>query len=192
MHVEPHHTAEELAELIRAEAEAKRARRLSAVRLDLMGQTAPAIAVQVLLSERQVRTWVARYNADGLGGPGDLPGRGRKGPLDAEQRRRLGERLEAGPTPDGGACAFRGEDVRRVLEKEFGVPRGLDAAYDLMHRLGFEPPRPRPRHPQADPAAQEAFERNSRRSSPRSPRRTPRRRSRCGSRTRRGSASRGR
>jgi transposase len=162
MHVDPHHTAEELAELIRRETRARRARRLSAVRLALLGQTAPAIALQVLLSERQVRTWVARYNAHGLAGLDDLPGRGRKGPLGAAQERRLKKRLEAGPTPADGVCAFRGEDVRRILEQEFGVLRSLDSAYDLMHKLGFEPLRPRPRHPGADDQAQEAFKKSSR------------------------------
>ena len=81
MHVEPHHTAEQLAGMTRAEARAKRARRLSAVRLALLGQTAAAITGQVLRSERQVRTWVARYNAEGLAGLDDLKGRGRQGPL---------------------------------------------------------------------------------------------------------------
>jgi len=163
MRVEPHRSAEELARLIRSETRAKRARRLSAVRLALLGQAAAAIAQQVLLSERQVRTWVARYNAGGLDGLDDRPGRGRKGPLSAEQERRLGQRLDAGPTQADGVCAFRGEDVRRILRKEFGVLRSLDSAYDLMHKLGFEPLRPRPRHPQADPVAQEAFKKSSRR-----------------------------
>jgi transposase len=192
MRVEPHHTAEQRADLIRAEARAKRARRLSAVRLALLGQPAPAIAAQVLLSERQVRTWVARYNAHGLGGLADLPGRGRKGPLDAEQGQRLKERLLAGTTPADGCCAFRGRDVRRILEEEFGVLRCLDAVYGLLHRLGLEPLRPRPRHPKGDPAEPEAFKKSSRGSPPRPRRPTPASASRSGSRTRRASASRGR
>ena len=192
MHVEPHHTAEQLADLIRAEARAKRARRLTAVRLALLGHAAPAIAAQVLLSQRQVRTWVSRYNANGLDGLADLKGRGRRGPLDPEQQQRLKRRLLAGPTSADGCCAFRGRDVRRILQEEFGVLRCLDAAYALMHRLGLEPLRPRPRRPKGDPAQQEAFKKSSPRPSPRRKRPTPDRRSRCGSRTRRGSASRGR
>ncbi len=191
MHVEPHHTAEHLADLIRAEARAKLARRLTAVRLALLGQAAPAIAAQVLLSERQVRTWVARYNANGPGGLADLAGRGRSGPLDAEPRQRLKSRLLAGPTRADGCCAFRGRDVRRILQEAFGILRCLDAVYALMHRLGLEPLRPRPRHPKGDPARQEAFKKSSPRPSPRRRRPTPAGASRCGSRTRRGSASRG-
>ena len=48
MHVEPHHTADELAELIRTERRAKVACRLSAVRLAVLGHTALDVAERVL------------------------------------------------------------------------------------------------------------------------------------------------
>jgi transposase len=192
MHVEPHHTAEELAALIRSEAAAKLARRLTAVRLVLLGQTPEQAGPQVLLSARQVRTWVNRYNAEGPAGLADKAGRGRKGPLTAEQEQALKRRVQAGPTPADGVCALRGEDVRRVLEKELGVLRGLQAVYNLLHRLGLEPLRPRPRHPKGDEAAREAFKKSSPRSSPRWRRPTPASASRSGSRTRPASASRAR
>jgi transposase len=192
MHVEPHHTPDQLAALIRSEPRAKVARRLTAVRLALLGQTAPAIAAQVFLSDRQVRTWVARYNAGGTQALADRPGRGRRGPLTAAQEQGLRERLRAGPTPADGVCTLRGEDVRRILAEEFGVLRSLQAVYDLLHRLGFEPLRPRPRHPKADPEAQAAFKKRSPASWRRSRPPARPRRSRSGSRTRRGSGSRGR
>ena len=192
MLVTPHHTAEQLAELIRAESRAKTARRLTAVRLALLGHTAADAAGRVLLSERQVRTWVARYNAAGTAGLADAAGRGRKPPLDAAQAARLAERLRAGPTPADGVCTLRGEDVRRILREEFGVLRCLQAVYDLLHRLGFEPLRPRPRHPSADAEARAAFKKVSPRSSPRSGRPGRASGSRYGSRTRPASASRAR
>lgn len=166
MHVEPHHTPDQLAELIGAERRAKVARRLDAIRLTLLGHTAAEVAKRVLVTDRQVRTWVARYNDGGADALGDRPGRGRKGPLTGPDVERLKARLRAGPTDaDGGVCALRGEDVVRILKAEFGVTRSLSAVYDLQHRLGFEPLRPRPRHPKADPAAQERFKRGSRRGS---------------------------
>ncbi len=190
MHVEGHHTAAELAELIRAEARGKVTRRLTAVRLALLGHTAAQAAAAALLSERQVRTWVARYNAGGAEALADLAGRGRKAPLDAAQRVTLAARLRAGPTPADGVCTLRGVDVRRILRDEFGVARCLQAVYDLLHRLGFEPLRPRPRHPSASAEAQAAFKKASPSSSPGQQPRTPARPSRSGSRTRPGSASR--
>jgi transposase len=161
MHVEPRDTPEALADRIRAEADARVARRLMAVRLAMIGQTAPEIVPQTLISKRQVYAWVARYNAEGIDGLDDREGRGRKGPLDAAQGRALVARLRAGPTEADGVCAFAGEDVRRILRDELGVVRSLQAVYDLLHRLGFEPLRPRPRHPRADAEEQEAFKKSS-------------------------------
>jgi transposase len=192
MHVEAHDTPEALAELIRHEPRARVARRLMAVRLALLGRAASAIAAEVLLSERQVRTWVARYNEGGAAAQADRPGRGRRGPLPAADEGRLRDRLRAGPTDADGVCTLRGEDVRRILRDEFGVVRSLQATYDLLHRLGFEPLRPRPRHPAADAPAQEAFKKASPSGSRPSPPSGPASGSRSGSRTRPASARRGR
>lgn len=162
MHVEAHHTADQLAELIRAQPRAKVARRLTAVRWALLGHTAADVAERVLLSERQVRAWVARYNDGGTDALADRVGRGRKPPLTDDQQRQFKDRLRAGPTgADGGVCTLRGEDVRLLLAKEFNLVRSLQAVYDLLHRLGFEPLRPRPRHPKADPGAADRFKRAS-------------------------------
>src|SRR5947199_1471572 len=118
MHVEARHTAERLAELIRVEPHAKVARRLAAVRLALLGHTAPQVAEEVFLSERRVRTWVARYNVGGPDALADRPGRGRQGPLATDQEDRLKDRLRAGPTDADGVCTPRGRDVRRILADE--------------------------------------------------------------------------
>lgn len=161
MHVEAHHTADQLAELIRAQSQAKVARRLSAVRLALLGRTAVDVGERVLLSERQVRVWVARYNEGGTDALADRTGRGRKPPLTGDQEQQLKNRLRAGPIDADGVCTLRGEDVRRILKAEFGLTRSLQAVYDLLHRLGFEPLRPRPRHPKSDPVAAERFKKAS-------------------------------
>lgn len=163
MNVQPRHAPEELAALIRAEPRAKVARRLAAVRLALLGHGAAAIGEQALLSQRQVRTWIGRYNQGGAVALADRAGRGRKGPLTAEQQGRLEGRLRAGATPADGVCSLRGRDARAILRRELGALRSLDAVYALMHRLGFEPLRPRPRHPKGGEAARGAFKKSSRR-----------------------------
>jgi transposase len=157
MHVEPHCTADELAVWIRAERRPGVVRRLNAIRLALLGDTAPDIAEDMLSSERAVRGWVARYNAGGPAALIDRAGRGRKILLSADQQEQLKARLRAGPTVADEVCTLRGKEVRRILADEFGVLRSLAATYDLLHRLGFEPLRPRPRHPKASDAEQEAF-----------------------------------
>src|ERR1700744_710688 len=98
MHVEAHDTPERLAELIRSEPRARVARRLMAVRPAMAGRTAPEIVPPGPPSQRQVYAWVARYNGGGAAALADRPGRGRKGPLSADDEERLKGRLRAGPT----------------------------------------------------------------------------------------------
>jgi transposase len=192
MHVAPLHTPDELRALIRAEKRARVTRRLQAVLAAREGETADAIGERVQLSDRAVHRWVGRYNASGLAGLADKPGRGRKKPLTPGQEETFKARIRAGATVADGVCALRGEDVRTILRAEFGVVRGLQATYDLLHALGFSCLRPRPKHPKADPAAQEAFRKKRPTPSPGSPPPTPAKPSRSGSRTRPGSAKRGR
>ena len=162
MHVEPHHTDVELDRLIAKERHAVRAKRLRAVRLALGGFDAPAVAERTGYSRRSVQTWVARYNAAGMPGLDDAPGRGTKPPLDAEQEKRFRVRVEAGPTAADGVATLRGEDFRRVLKDEFGIVRSLGAVYYLLHRLGYSSLIPRPRHPKGDPAKREEFQKSCR------------------------------
>ena len=192
MHVEAHHTTDELRELIRRETRARIARRLQAVLGALEGATSPALAARVQMSERTVRECIFDYNREGLGGLEDRPGRGRKKALTDAQEELLKARLRAGATAADGVCTLRGEDVRRILREEFQVVRSLQTAYNLLHKLGFSVLQPRPQHPAADPAAQEEFKKNSRTSSTKSLPATRRARSKSGSKTKPGSAKRAR
>ena len=157
MHVEEHESLEELRELARRQKRAREHLRFRAVVLAREGKTAPQIAGALGCGRRPAQEWVRRYNAGGVAAlaEGRRPGRpARLAP------RRVGElkaRLDAGPTPADGTCAFHGEDVRRILGQEFGVVLKLSAVYGLLHRLGYSRLCPRPRHPDADPAAREAF-----------------------------------
>ncbi len=60
MHVESHHSLEELKRLERGERDARRARRLRIVILAIEGFTAPAVAMSVGLSRRVCQSWVQR------------------------------------------------------------------------------------------------------------------------------------
>jgi transposase len=192
MHVADHLGLEQLQALADQEAGKTRFLRLRAVILALGGRSAPEIAQALGAGRRTVQEWVKRYNAEGLDGLVDRPGRGRPCRLTEPQLARLRDRIDAGPAPEDGACTLRGPEVRALLEREFGVAYSPAAVYFLLHRLGYEPLDPRPRHIKADPAAQEEFKKKSTTGSARSPAPTPASGSRSGSRTRRGSARRGR
>lgn len=192
MRVADHHSEQRLQQLADQEPRADLAKRLRTVTLAKRGYTAPEIATCTGFSRRVVQTWVARYNSQGLAGLQTQAGRGRKPPLTPAQAEQLKRRLDAGPLPEDGVCTLRGKDVRRILEREFGQLRSLNAVYGLLHRLGYSSLVPRPQHPQADPAAQEEFKKNSATDSPRSKRSIPAAGSKSSTKTKRGSANKGR
>lgn len=141
-----------LEELVRAERDALRRDRCRAVLLALEGGPAPQIARTLGRSRRSVQDWVYAYRDGGIGAlePGKSTGRPAKLPREKEQA--LRERVKAGPTgADGGVCVLRGEDVRRILEREFGAAYTLQGVYDLLERLNLSCLVPRPRHRKNDP-----------------------------------------
>jgi transposase len=192
MHVADRLPLDELRALAGAATEKRRFLRLRAVILASEGRTAPEVAAALGCSRRAAQGWVARYNAEGPDGFGERPRPGRPSFLTPEMADRLRLRIDAGPAPEDGTCTLRGPEVRALLGREFGVLYSLPAVYALLHRLGYSCLDPRPRHKKADPEAQEEFKKKSGAGSTTSPAPTPAGGSRSGSRTRRGSARRGR
>lgn len=163
MHVEDRVELAELKRLVRAEKDVRLARRIQMVVLAIEGHTAPAIAMSLGMSRRSCQHWVGQFNERGLDGLHDKPGRGKPPLLTSAEQQRLEERIKAGPTPEDGVCTFRGKDIQRILETEFGKVRTLNAVYYLLHQMGYSSLVPRPRHRKSDPEAQAAFKKNSRR-----------------------------
>ena len=60
-----------------------------------------------------------------------------------------------------GIVAWRGGDVRAMVEQRFGVKLALSSIYWLLGELPLSALVPRPRHSEADPAAQAAFQQTS-------------------------------
>jgi len=184
---------QELDQLIGKCKDAVRRQRLRLIRWSLAGLTAEQVAQRSGLCRRQVQNWLQRFNAEGLTGLEDRPGRGRPCPLSVEQQQQLYARLAAGPTAADKVCTLRGEDIQRILREEFGVLRTLSAVYHLLHALGYSSLVPRPRHVQADAARQEHFKKTScHSSSTRSAVPTRNSRSKSSFKTKRGSANKAR
>lgn len=161
MKVADHHGLEELEAWERREPVARRRVRLRTLVLAKRGRTAPQIVEALGISRRSVQRVVERYNREGLAVLDDRPGRGRKQRLSEDQVDAFRQRVDAGPTEVDGVCAFTGEHLRGVLEREFGVLYSLNGVYALLHRHGYSCLMPRPRHEDADPAAQAAFQKTS-------------------------------
>lgn len=116
------------------------------------------IAERVDRSRQFVDQWVRRYRTGGLDAIGAKKQPGRRAKLTAEQDERLRARLDAGPRPADKVCTLRGQDVRRIVEAEFGVVYTPGGIYDLLKRLDYSSLKPRPCHRKNDPAKAAAFE----------------------------------
>jgi transposase len=153
MNVRAHHPKDlrRLSDIIRKEADAKQRDRYRAVLLALEGQTTEVIMTTLDRSRRFVQRWVYVYRDGGIDAicPKRQSGRPRKltGPEEAQLR----ERVLAGVKPEDGVCSLRGQDIRRIINNEFGVEYSLPAVYVVLHRLGLSCLQPRPRHKKNDP-----------------------------------------
>jgi transposase len=157
MFVADHHTPDQLHHLAQAIPQKRLWRRAQAVVLAQQGRTAQDIADALGCSLKAVKNWVAQYNRGGIEALRERPRTGRPRSLAPEQYPRLRQRLDSPPTPEDGVCTLRAADVRRILERDFGVTMGRQAVYDLLHRLGYSDLMPRPHHEDANPEVQEFF-----------------------------------
>jgi transposase len=157
MFVADHQTLEQLHDLVQAIPQKRLWRRVQTVVLATQGWTAQDIADALGCSLKAVKNWVGQYNRGGIQALHERPRSGRPLRLDPQEYPRLKQRLEDPPRPEDGVCTFRGRDVQRILEQEFGVLMSLQAVYDLLARFGYSSLMPRPQHEDANPEVQEFF-----------------------------------
>lgn len=151
--IETELTERDLARQAREEPDARVRQRILAIRLLVMGYTAPKAAPVVGLKERQVRNWVHRFQAEGLAGLRDRPRPGQPKHLPTEKE----EAFKAHIRRPARGRILRGPDIQRLLNEGFGAKYSLGGVYFLLHRLGFSSLSPRPLHPQTDKTAQDDF-----------------------------------
>ena len=179
MNVTPHQLADldELRRRIRTEANAKQRDRYRAVLLALEGQTTPAIMDKLDRSKNFVQRWVYVYRDAGLKAV-----RATKPPGITPKLPRTEEQSFLNRIRDAGRI-LRGRDIVGLLEQEFGVCYTLQGAYDLLHRLDYEPLKPRPVNPKKDPEDEQAWKRHAPLLSKPCETPTQTRTSKCGSKT---------
>ena len=146
-----------LAERIDSERNARQRDRYRVVELALSGIETLEIAEAVKRPRKFVQDWVYRYRDKGREGLILKKQSGRPSKLKAEKIELLKRRLDAGATEKDGVCTLRGQDIRRILELEFGAVYKLSSVYELLDRLKYSPLRPRPSHRKKDPLAQQKF-----------------------------------
>ena len=171
--------------------DSKQRDRYRAILLAIEGHDAPTIARTLGRSRRFVQRWVYRYRDHGLEAMVPKRQSGRPPNLPATKEAPFKERFLAEPTEADGVCTLRAKDAQRILQEEFAVQYTLAGVYDLLHRLGLSCLAPRPQHRKSDPDRMQQWVENAPLLSSKSPKHTRSKESRSGSRTKRGSASKG-
>jgi len=179
MNITPHQLTDldELRRRIRQEADAKQRDRWRAVLLALEGKTTAAIMDKLDRSKNFVQRWVYFYRDHGLERMRPLKQPGKPPLLPPDQHRAFLDRI------NDSQRILRGRDIVDILRQEFAVVYSLNGAYDLLHRLGYEPLRPRPVNPKKNPEEEQAWKQSAPLLCRRSGRRIRTNRSKSGSRT---------
>ena len=186
------HKPEDLTELRRRMETANDARqrdRYRAVLMALDGRETMAIAEFLERSRWFVQQQVYAYRDRGIDALKLGKPTGKRSRLNADQQAKLKERIVKGPLESDETCALRGRDAQRILEEEMGVKYSLSAVYNVLHRIGLSPLRPRPQHPKNDPAKSQEWLESAPFLSRKSRMNIPTSKSKSGSRTKPGSDS---
>jgi transposase len=157
MNVTAHHLTDldKLGKRIRREANAKQRDRWRAVLLALEGKTTAEIMDKLGRSKNFVQRWVYLYRDHGLERIRPLKQTGQPPKLPRDQERAFLARLDNDPR------ILRGVDIQKILREQFGATYTLNGAYELLHRLGYEPLKPRPVNPKKKAEDEQAWKDNA-------------------------------
>ncbi len=152
-------TASELFKLAEKERNRHLKRRIIGIALSAQGRLSrEAIAKQLKTDSDRVRAWITRYNADGIDGLRDRPGRGGKPIMTAGQEKALGRALERSPrAAKVNSNLWTGRAVKEFLAGKGWFEGNLSSVYVIIHRLGFTLQRPNRQPLEAEPNAAKRF-----------------------------------
>ena len=124
-----------------------------------LGQSSRKLEGFYHTSHKQILNWVHRFEAEGVDGLRDKPGRGRKSRLSPTQHARLARLLaEESPTEYGyNTGTWTGPLLIDWIAGHFGVTYKKARIYNILKSLGFSYQKAKGRYPEADPQARQAF-----------------------------------
>jgi len=140
-----------LRKLVRKESNAKQRDRYRAVALALEGMSEPEIRLRLYRSRGFIQRWVYAYRDKGIGGLVVKKPHGQPPKLPRDREGELKAFLDQPGAPR------RGRDVAALLQERFGATYSVRGALLLLHRLGYEPLKPRPVNPKKNPDAEQQW-----------------------------------
>lgn len=156
------HVAFVLQDEIRRTEEARYDHRLHAILLVAKGMTCPKVADFLGDPERTVRSWIRRYQQDGLQGLIENERSGRPPRITEKQLDRIASVLRKMPEEVGLKGGFwDGKSLSAFIRKDFGITLGVRQCQRLFKQLGFRLRKPRPMIAHSDPEIQRLFKKKS-------------------------------
>lgn len=141
------YTSADLRGLARRCGDAAQVRRLLALAVILGGGSRSEAAKVAGVTLQIVRDWVLRFNEAGPDGLATRKAPGKASILNAEQRARLAETVEAGPIPAAhGVVRWRLVDLAQWLWAEFGLSVTRFTLRRELRAMGYRKLSARPRH----------------------------------------------
>lgn len=123
------------------------------------GKTPREIAELLRVTRNTVYTWIRNFNAHGIDGVREKPGRGKKLFIpDNETSAFRSAVLELQGGRSGGVII--GKDVLQLMKDKYGIKCSLKSAYNHLKRARLVWVSARSRHPNANPEEQEEFKKN--------------------------------
>jgi len=127
---------EDFDELHRQEQHPRVKMRYSAMSLLKQGKSHREVGEILQVHEKTVLKWVRILKAEGIEGFKEQGGRGRKPRLDPAKYEEVKQAiLEYQRNLKGGR--MRGEDVKELLQAQFGVELSVNRIYELLHIMGL-------------------------------------------------------
>lgn len=133
--------------------------RLYAVYQVSLGQPSRKLEELYNTSFKQITNWVHRFEAEGIDGLRDKPGRGRKSRLTKDQEDRISYLLaEESPVDYGfNTATWTGPILIKWIKDEYGIEYKKAQVYNIIKSLGFSFQKGKGVFPEADEAKQEEF-----------------------------------
>lgn len=117
----------------------------------IQGRRVVDLAVEAGVTRGSVNRWLQWYEASGVAGLLTATAPGAKPKLTEEQRREVGEMVDAGPQAAGySSGVWTGRMIGDLIEQRFGVRYHNHCVPRLLNELGFSLQRPRKRLARAD------------------------------------------
>lgn len=153
------YTAEEIKSLIKRDERYTIGLRLYAVYQVALGMPSRKLEELYQTSFKQITNWVHRFEAEGIEGLKDKPGRGRKPSLSAEQLQSLKALLEEGSPEDQGynSGIWTGPMLIDWIRDRFGIEYKKAQIYNIIKHLGFSYQKAKGFYPEANAKAQQDF-----------------------------------